>query len=117
MGRRCSPASLHQASRSTQPAITTEITKHEYSSSTDAQVLQELSPRHAAIGNSALDYLPHIGSLFADHACLLPVCWYSGPLRGSGLIRHKVCSNSDVVNRSVACGPRGAYKGPANRIE
>src|SRR6266571_5798191 len=31
MGRRCSPASLHQASRSTQPAITTEITKHELS--------------------------------------------------------------------------------------
>jgi len=29
MGRRCSPAWLHQASRSTQPAITTEITKHE----------------------------------------------------------------------------------------
>jgi hypothetical protein len=30
MGRRCSPAWLHQASRSTQPAITTEITKHEH---------------------------------------------------------------------------------------
>src|SRR6266540_6918888 len=29
MGRRCSPAWLHQASWSTQPAITTEITKHE----------------------------------------------------------------------------------------
>src|SRR6266568_998005 len=49
MGRRCSPASLHQASRSTQPAITTEITKHELRPDTHQ------SDRHLLRKRSSLD--------------------------------------------------------------